>query len=144
MRYWDSSGVAPLLMLEPSSPAMTATFVEDGAVVTFWTTRVECASAIARKERDRSLSTATADAARFRLRMVHAGWHEIEASESLVQTAMRILRMHPLRAADALQLAAALAACEGAPASLPFVTLDERLADAASREGFPVVQPRGG
>lgn len=43
------------------------------------------------------------------------------------------------RAADALQLAAAIVATEHAPASLPFVSLDERLNDAAAREGFQVL-----
>jgi predicted nucleic acid-binding protein len=46
--------------------------------------------------------------------------------------------VHPLRAADALQLAAAVVAAEGIPASLSIVTLDERLAAAARREGFVV------
>jgi hypothetical protein len=51
-----------------------------------------------------------------------------------------VLRAHPLRAADALQLAAAIAAADGSPASMSFLTLDDRLGDAASREGFPVVR----
>jgi predicted nucleic acid-binding protein len=46
---------------------------------------------------------------------------------------------HPLRAADALQLGAALFAADGDPQSLELVTLDRRLADAARREGFPVL-----
>jgi hypothetical protein len=49
------------------------------------------------------------------------------------------LALHDLRAADALQLAAALIACDEQPALLPFVTLDRRLADAARREGFRVL-----
>jgi hypothetical protein len=48
------------------------------------------------------------------------------------------LRVHPLRGADSLQLAAAVIASEGLPASLNIVTLDERLAGAARREGFIV------
>jgi hypothetical protein len=44
-----------------------------------------------------------------------------------------------LRAADALQLAAAFTASEHRPASLQVVTLDERLADAARKEGFTLV-----
>ena len=46
---------------------------------------------------------------------------------------------HPLRTADALQLGAALVAADGDPQSLELVTLDRRLADAARREGFPVL-----
>ena len=53
---------------------------------------------------------------------------------------MRFLRVHPLRAADALQLGAAFAAAEGRPSSLTVITLDERLAEAARREGFVLVE----
>lgn len=56
-------------------------------------------------------------------------------------TARRLLRVHALRAADALQLAAAIAASEADPASLDLVMLDEQLAEAARREGFPVAVP---
>jgi hypothetical protein len=57
---------------------------------------------------------------------------------------VRFLRVHPLRAADALQLAAAFMAAERRPASLQVVTLDERLADAARREGFALVEVAAG
>jgi hypothetical protein len=50
-----------------------------------------------------------------------------------------MLARHPLRAADACQLAAAWVAAEGQPETLPVVTLDGRLAAAAEREGFPVL-----
>jgi hypothetical protein len=56
---------------------------------------------------------------------------------------VRLLRVHPLRTSDALQLAAAIVAAEDHPATMPLVTLDERLAQAADREGFPVVRPGG-
>jgi len=46
---------------------------------------------------------------------------------------------HPLRAADALQLSAAIVAADGDPSSLELVTLDRRLAEAAMLEGFPVL-----
>jgi hypothetical protein len=50
------------------------------------------------------------------------------------------LRVHPLRAADALQLAAAFIAAERRPSSLELVTLDDRLAVAARKEGFAVIE----
>ncbi len=52
---------------------------------------------------------------------------------------MRFLRVHPLRAADALQLAAAFIAAERRPSSLELITLDDRLAAAARKEGFVLV-----
>jgi uncharacterized protein len=48
--------------------------------------------------------------------------------------------VHPLRAADALQLAAAFAAAEGRPGSLELITLDDRLCLAARKKGFAVVE----
>ena len=62
----------------------------------------------------------------------------IDPSDVIRETATRFLRVHPLRAADALQLAAAFAAAERRPASLEIVTLDDRLADVAGKEGFAV------
>ena len=64
---------------------------------------------------------------------------EVLPADSVRASAQRLLRVHPLRAADSLQLAAALLACEQDPPSLELVCLDDRLAEAAGREGFPVV-----
>lgn len=113
----------------------------DPSIVTFWASRVECASAIARQARERRLDALGNDAARLRLRLLHEGWQEVGATEDVRQTAMRLLRTHPLRTGDALQLSAAIAASEGHPSTLVFVTLDDRLAEAADKEGFPVLRP---
>jgi len=142
VRYWDSSAVVPLVILEPGSAATTEEFGRDPTVVTWWGTRIECASALATREREGRLMGPGVDSARLRLRLFHESWQDIEPSERLGEIAMRLVRTHPLRAGDALQLAAAIVAAEGVPASLPFVTLDDRLAEAASKEGFPVVRPR--
>jgi hypothetical protein len=45
-------------------------------------------------------------------------------------------RFHPLRSADSMQLAAAIIAAEREPATLDLASLDDRLSDAGSREGF--------
>jgi predicted nucleic acid-binding protein len=63
------------------------------------------------------------------------------AGGSVRLTADRLLRVHPLRAADAFQLAAAISAIEERPSSLWLVTLDRGLAQAAEREGFKVITP---
>jgi predicted nucleic acid-binding protein len=49
--------------------------------------------------------------------------------------------VHALRTGDALQLAAAYVAAERRPPQLHLVTLDDRLAAAARKEGFVVVHP---
>jgi uncharacterized protein len=68
------------------------------------------------------------------------GWHEVDPSDSIREAAVRFVRVHPLRAADALQLAAAFIAAERRPSSLNVVTLDDRLATAARKEGFVVIE----
>ncbi len=108
-------------------------------MVVWWGTPVECTSAIARREREGSLDAAAASAMMQRLRAVADAWHEVLATDAVRDVAQRLLRVHPLRAADALQLAAALACAGGEPNSLAFVCLDSRLAEAAQREGLQVL-----
>jgi uncharacterized protein with PIN domain len=56
MTFWDSSALVPLLAREASTPAIQALYAEDTEVVVWWATPVECASAVARLERDESLT----------------------------------------------------------------------------------------
>ena len=100
---------------------------------------MECVSALARLERDGALDPQAAVLAFDRLKQLAAGWHEVDPSDIVRETAVRFLRVHPLRAADALQLAAAFIAAEQRPASLEMITLDERLASAGQKEGFTVI-----
>ncbi len=140
MRYWDASALIPLIAVQLLSGAAVQTLEDDPQVVTWWGTKVECVSAIARIDRGGRLEPLGL-AAFTRLDEVSATWQEIAPTPRLRQVAERLLRVHPLRAGDALQLAAAVIAADGSPQSLPFVTLDERLARAAEREGFPVIEP---
>ncbi len=108
-------------------------------MLVWWATEVECASAIARLERQGDLTRASAHEALARLDALAEGWHELQPVEQIRRTARRLLRVHDLRAADSLQLGAALIGSEGHPASLEVVSLDDQLIDAAQLEGFAVV-----
>ena len=141
MRYWDSSAIIVLLVSEAASAAVRAEHGRDIEMATWWGTPVECVSALARLEREGVLGSADLAAAFQRLDELAAGWTEVQPSERLKATAVRLLRTHALRAGDALQLAAASAVAEDHPRSLPFVTRDARLALAAEREGFATVTP---
>jgi hypothetical protein len=140
MRFWDSSALVPLIVRQTASGRMRSLYRSDATVIAWWGTSIECESAVSRLERDGLLRHRSAIAARARLDRFAATWHEVEPSDLLREAARRLLRLHDLRAADSAQLAAALAACEGRPGTLPFVCLDERLATAAEREGFAVVR----
>ena len=139
MRFWDSSGVVPLVLPESESERVRRLHLGDPIVVAWWGAEVECVSAIARAERTGRLSATAAAEGFRRLVALRRGWHEVEPSEEVRETAKRLLRVHDLRSADSLHLAAAIVAAEGRPASLEFVCLDDRLRVAAGREGFAVV-----
>jgi predicted nucleic acid-binding protein len=141
MKFWDASAIVPLLVAEPTTKAAQAIAAKDPAMLVWWATEVECASALARLERGGSLDDAAMAQALDRLGRLANAWNEVDASDSLREVAVRLLRVHPLRAADALQLSAAYLAAERRPASLQLVTLDDRLAMAARKEGFAVVVP---
>ncbi len=104
----------------------------------WWATEVECASALSRLEREGALTDRAMATALDRLDQLAESWNEVQPGSAVRRAARRLLRVHALRAADSLQLAAAVIASEGLPASLTVVTLDERLAAAARREGFVV------
>ena len=140
MRFWDASAIVPLLVSEPSTATMQAIAAQDPVMLVWWATEVECASAIARLERDGAVDALAAVSTFNRLKQLTGGWYEIDPSDAVRETAVRFLRVHPLRTADALQLAAAFVAAERRPSSLEIVTLDDRLAAAARKEGFLLVE----
>ncbi len=139
MKFWDASAIVPLLVAETTTRSLQALARRDPDMLAWWGSQVECASAVARLERAAQLDRRGAVLAFDRLKKIADGWHEIEPSEVVRENAVRFLRVHPLRAADALQLAAAFVAAERRPSSLEVVTLDDRLADAARKEGFELI-----
>jgi predicted nucleic acid-binding protein len=141
VRFWDTSAVVRLLVADASSAAIMREYELDPEVIAWWATEAECVSALARLERDDSLTAPSMAEGLRRLDGLARAWREVQPVTAVRTTAIRLLRVHPLRAADALQLGAAIVAAENHPASLQIVTLDERLAQAAEREGFAVVRP---
>ena len=144
MRFWDASAIVPLLMTEPTTRTVQALAAKDPAMLVWWSTEVECASAVARLAREGALDESAVTQAFDRLKHLANGWHEVDPSDSIREAAVRFLRVHPLRAADALQLAAAFIAAERRPSSLDIVALDDRLAAAARKEGFVVIEAAAG
>lgn len=138
MRFWDASAIVPLLVPERAREVLLALLERDPVMLVWWGTPVECTAAVARLEREGALGVPDAAAVLDRLRGLAATWQEILPAEEIRTTAQRLLRVHPLRSADSLQLAAAIVAAEHEPATLEFVSLDGRLNEAASREGFAV------
>ena len=142
MKFWDSSAVLPLLADKPTRESMLQILQEDPQVLIWWGTPIEIASALARLEGEKSMSAVEFSTALSMARRLADSWHEIVPSDAVRRTAERLLRTHPLRAADSLQLAAALIAADHDPSSLEIVCLDARLTSAARREGFIVLVGR--
>jgi predicted nucleic acid-binding protein len=143
VKYWDASGIVPLLVRQARTHELELVLERDPAVVTWWGTPVECLSALMRLVREGRLTVADARDAERRLTELRHGWDEVLPGEACRRTAERMLRVHALRAADALQLAAALIAADHDSSRLEVVCLDQRLSDAAGKEGFtPTVLPQ--
>ena len=138
MRFWDTSAILPLLLEEPASANVSALFRSDSSQAVWCLTEVEAISALARRSR-KEISLKESEVARKTLQKLADSWEEVASLDSVRARAIRLLGTHFLRAADALQLAAALVFCDERTESLPFVCLDDRLADAARKERFPVL-----
>ena len=142
MRFWDSSAIVPLLLEQPLSERARSLLVEDRDMVVWWGTPVECASAFSRLRREGPLTAEDESGLGRLLERVRAGWFEMVPGDQIWSQALRVLRLHPLRAGDAFQLAAALEWSD-APSSDTLITFDERLGSAAIREGFIVTGRTG-
>lgn len=136
MRFWDSSALVPLLVAEAASTQLADLLHQDSGVVVWWAARVECISALRRREREGPLTAADYRRSSGLLDDLSESWSEVLPTRNVRVLAERALAVHPLRAADAFQLAAAQAWSQGDPSGAPFVCLDERLRDVAAREGF--------
>ena len=138
MRYWDASALVPLIVSEPGSRLARTWLLEDDHIVTWAWTRTEITSAIERRTREGALTRRHRRTVLDRLRGFAAGWDEVIDVLSVRARANAVLARHPLRAADAGQLGAALLVSEQLSDPLLFLCLDQRLSDAAEREGLGV------
>jgi len=142
MRFWDTSGLVPLLLEQEATREIEGFLAQDPDIAAWWGTSVECRSAAARLRREERLTVGEEEKVLELLDALRASWLEVLPSDEVRNTAHRLLRVHVLTAADALQLAAAVV-WAGSSDRPEFVTYDERLALAARLEGFRVF-PAGG
>jgi len=142
VRFWDTSAVVPLLVSEPGTADLRPVCAEDPGMAVWWATRVECISAMARRLREDQIAKETVRDARRVIAALAREWTEVAPTEALRKRAERLLTVHPIRAGDAFQLAAALIWARDDPTGHAFVSLDDRLRDAALREGFQVLPDR--
>jgi predicted nucleic acid-binding protein len=141
VRFWDTSALVALVVHEVGTRRAERWLRDDPAVVVWTLTRAEILSALARRRRAEPRAARRLLAARREILEAWPHWSEVTALDLVRRHAERVVEAHPLRAADAIQIGAALVAAEDEPVSLGFVTLDETQADAAEREGFRVFGP---
>ena len=121
---------------------------DDPEMIAWWASPVECGSAVHRLRREGVFVAEEAAQVLAALTAAFEAANIVQPGDDVAATALRLLAVHPLRAGDALQLAAALVwAQDSRPGGREFVCLDDRLRTAATLEGFhvvPVVVPGAG
>lgn len=139
MRFWDSSALVAIAVEEKATRSVRALSRDDPELVVWILSEVEISSALWRRSRSNDLTEMVRGEAQRQMDLTLTNAVVVADVPAVLRRARRLLAAHTLRAADAMQLAAALLACEDDPSHLPLVTLDDRLAEAATREGFTVV-----
>jgi hypothetical protein len=139
VRFWDSSAIIPLCLKEQASEAVKRLIKADEDIVVWWTTKVECLSALSRRRREGALDNHSEIKAKAILSALSEEWSEVQPGELVRQRAERLLAIHPLRSADAFQLAAALIWAQENPQGLEMVCFDQNLREAGHKEGFTLL-----
>ena len=122
--------------MEETSSERTKQLEQDPLMVVWWGTSVEVESALFRRSSNSEIDAGNVERARTRLTFLSNSWIEIQPTDSIREMAKRLIRVHGLRSADSLQLAAALGACGNHPKNQNFLTGDQNLKRAATKEGF--------
>lgn len=136
MIFWDSSAIVPLLVNEPKTQEAQDALRNDRFIMVWCLTFLEATSALSRRLRSEAIHFGHYRAGEERLKKLNTSWDQIQFSDRLMSLAARLLRTHPLRIADSLQLAAALVAGGSDPSQINFLSYDDRLNEAAAREGL--------
>ncbi|MGH7588322.1 MAG: type II toxin-antitoxin system VapC family toxin [Gemmatimonadota bacterium] len=135
MIFWDASALVPLFLVQPVSAELERAIGETMPVAVWWGSVVECWSAFARVRREGVIKHDEEGEARQRFEEFRRRCDEVLPSDEVRRLAGTLLLRHPLRAADSLQLSAALIYA-GTPATGEFYSLNERLKEAARLEGL--------
>jgi|HubBroStandDraft_1064217.scaffolds.fasta_scaffold467117_1 predicted nucleic acid-binding protein len=133
--FWDASALVPLCV-QQNATQRAQSLSRRYEVVIWWVAPVEICGAFARLVRMGQLTSNGQVLAQVVLTELRSKWREILPDPFLRDQAEQLLDRFPLKAADALQLAAALAWCSGKPRARAFISGDTQLLDAAQQLGF--------
>ncbi len=138
IRYFDSSALAKRYVRAEGTTEVNR-WLREAHPATCRLTEAELSSAFARRVRDGTMSARARAAALDRMSVDFKKIHVVELVPALVSRVHELLARHPLRAADSLQLAAALLLANRIGSPIEFVVYDERLAKAARAEHLRVL-----
>jgi hypothetical protein len=133
--FWDSSALIPLCVPQTQTDRATAFFANYGVAV-WWSTPIEIISGLTRLLRMGEIGPGDFLAGKQLAQTIVSMCIPVRPSAEIAAQACSLLELYPLRAADALQLAAALEWCEGKPEGKVFLSFDQRLLEAAGIAGF--------
>ncbi len=137
--FWDTSALV-LLCAQQKGSGTAERLSARHSIVVWWAAPVEIRSAIARLVRMGLLPPAENRQARERADGLRESWREIEPHEEVRRVAESLLDRFALRAADSLQLAAALNWCRQRPRHHGFISGDKQLLAAAGVLGFQAIE----
>jgi predicted nucleic acid-binding protein len=135
--FWDSSVLVSLCIAELKS-RQAESWIAEFQTVIWWATPVETIGALCRVKREGRISSAEYNQAKAKVHTIESASQIVLPGNRLRQQAYSLLERFQLRAADSLQLAAAMAWCEESPKGNVFLSFDDRLRATAETLGFTV------
>ena len=138
MSFWDSSALVPLCTSEARSILAGRLWKQFSEKFVWWETSVEICSALARLERENKISAQKRSKAEQRLEILEKVWTEIQPEPRIKELARTFPSTYGLKAADSLQLAAALVWCNEIPKNKDFISGDAKLLKVAEDVGFTI------
>lgn len=136
--FWDSSAIVPMCLQQRSS-SFARQLLRQFRIVAWWATSIETRSALARELRSGTISRTEHGEAVLRMEKLRQDWVEVAPDHALRSFAEELPDRFSLRAADALQLAAAYTWTMQRPDGRPFISGDKRLLEAAAQLGFRAI-----
>jgi predicted nucleic acid-binding protein len=139
MLYWDSSALVASFISEQETNKVRSFSMNAGDLRSYTAiiTPLEIESAIQRRFKEQSITVKQIDEARLLTMEFRKKTYLVVADQNILDIALHIQKIYNLRVADALQLGSARAGTEN-PSKVYFLCLDEKLNEAAKREGFNV------
>lgn len=135
---FDTSVLVRCYFAEPGTPDALALWSQAHTRVGSALLAAEMLATCARKRRENPADAPVIDAQQAAFLLHWQGMDRVHLTPALLPTLARLHAAHPLRGADSLHLAAALAYQHHAGEPVTFACADQQLIDAAKAEGLTV------